>query len=107
MDWGKPQFFTNLPRHGVSRMLAFFHVATRRKPQLGILVINQQYALIVHNGEVRDKMLRGVAGFAVRKSGAPESTQASASLRCSSSSASRGLIDSNSLRIAARISAAL
>jgi hypothetical protein len=39
-------------------MLALLYVTTWWKPQLSVLVINQQDALCVHNGEIRDEMLR-------------------------------------------------
>jgi hypothetical protein len=39
-------------------MLTLFYVAPRRKPQLSILVVDQQDAPAIHNNEVRDQMLR-------------------------------------------------
>src|SRR5882757_8670772 len=53
------------------------------------------------------RCLGGVAGFAVRQSGAPESIHVSASAWCVLSTSSSGTINSTSPRIAARIAAAL
>ena len=52
------QFFTKLSYYRLPWMLALLYVTTRRKPQLSILVIDQQNVLGVHNCEIRDEMLR-------------------------------------------------